>query len=58
MTALCVFADTEQLTISVYANDGEPRLIAYYNQFGFEVDPDECDEAKLRRLPQPILEKT
>jgi len=53
MFALCTFADAEQLAISVYANEGHPTLIAYYTQFGFEIDPDKCDEAMLRRLPLP-----
>lgn len=39
MKLICAFADRERLFIHLDAMGGDPRLISYYESFGFEMDP-------------------
>lgn len=50
LQALCDFADARRSTITLAAKDGDPRLIKFYERFGFEMDgdPDDADPVMIR----------
>ncbi len=52
MRALCALADARRATIKTYVMGFEPKLMDFYESFGFEQDPKGNDEAMLRRLPR------
>ena len=51
MKKLTNIADKYKQNIKLYTASYEPKLIQYYEQFGFVPDPEEYDEAYLVRHP-------
>lgn len=51
MESLTQYADQIDKDIEIYVLFGEPKLIAYYERFGFVPDPDEDDQAFMIRTP-------
>lgn len=59
MQKLCDIADRYKARINLYAFGADPKLMGYYERFGFTVDPRGGDEASMRRLPsrkKPVTE--
>jgi hypothetical protein len=52
MTELCQLADRHGVQITLYVASYDPKLEAYYEDFGFVTDPDGEDEAEMIRIPQ------
>jgi hypothetical protein len=58
MRLLCELADTFHTQLTLYNYECSEFLQSFYEQFDFEIDPQENDEAFLRRLSQKSQEKS